>query len=253
MGMRYSGIAALVLSSMAALPAAATTFITGTTTVQGVTLTFGPHPTDLSDKIKGNGAVNGTDLPLITDSGFLVDFTSPTSLHQSGGAGFAAVTGVANGNNNAGFSSLTITPRPSDPMTHYVGVNGFDAINFALSSLGRGNHAYYGDVVLNLLGGGAITFSNVEFDTNGNQHFGISSNDNRIFSSITFDNLWSFNQDGVRLDAQKFDSIRQVSIDLANSRGGGVPEPATWAMMIMGFGAIGGTMRIRGRKVRTAV
>ena len=252
MNMRFGGAMVLAVSSLAGAPAFATTFITGTTTLNGVTLTFGPNPTNLSDKIKGNGAVDGTDLPLITDSGFLVDFTSHDSLHQSGGAGFAAVTGVGNGNNNLGFSSLTITPRASDPITHYVGVDGFDAINFALSSLGRGNHAYYGDVVLNVLGGGAVTFSNVEFDTNGNQHFGISSNDNRIFSSITFENLWSFNQDGARLAAQKFDSIRQVSIDLANTRGGGVPEPATWAMMILGFGAIGGTMRIRGRRVRIA-
>ena len=33
---------------------------------------------------------------------------------------------------------------------------------------------------------------------------------------------------------------------------GGVPEPATWAMLIMGFGAIGGTMRVRRRSVAFA-
>ena len=33
---------------------------------------------------------------------------------------------------------------------------------------------------------------------------------------------------------------------------GGVPEPATWALMIMGFGAIGATMRHRQAKVRFA-
>ena len=32
---------------------------------------------------------------------------------------------------------------------------------------------------------------------------------------------------------------------------GGVPEPATWAMMILGFGAVGGAMR--GREVKTKV
>ena len=34
--------------------------------------------------------------------------------------------------------------------------------------------------------------------------------------------------------------------------GGGVPEPATWALMIMGFGAVGGAMRVRRRAVHFA-
>jgi hypothetical protein len=31
---------------------------------------------------------------------------------------------------------------------------------------------------------------------------------------------------------------------------GGVPEPATWAMMILGFGVVGGAMRVRRRQSR---
>ncbi|WP_254621032.1 PEPxxWA-CTERM sorting domain-containing protein [Sphingomonas sp. CL5.1] len=34
--------------------------------------------------------------------------------------------------------------------------------------------------------------------------------------------------------------------------GGSVPEPATWALMIMGFGAVGGAMRVRRRAVNFA-
>lgn len=34
--------------------------------------------------------------------------------------------------------------------------------------------------------------------------------------------------------------------------GGAVPEPATWAMMVAGFGLVGGAMRTRARKVATA-
>lgn len=34
--------------------------------------------------------------------------------------------------------------------------------------------------------------------------------------------------------------------------GGGVPEPATWALMIMGFGAVGGAMRVRRRGISFA-
>ena len=36
-------------------------------------------------------------------------------------------------------------------------------------------------------------------------------------------------------------------IDPANPNSGAVPEPGTWALLILGFGAIGGAMRRKGR------
>ena len=56
------------------------------------------------------------------------------------------------------------------------------------------------------------------------------------------------------------DSIRQVRVggvqsDLVINPLGGVPEPATWAMLLIGFGAIGATLRTRessGMRLRTA-
>lgn len=50
---------------------------------------------------------------------------------------------------------------------------------------------------------------------------------------LTFSNLESGNNAGVLLDA--------ISV-------GAVPEPATWAMMILGFGLVGGAMRRRTRQ-----
>ncbi|MCW6530158.1 MULTISPECIES: PEPxxWA-CTERM sorting domain-containing protein [Sphingomonas] len=239
----------MAFSITASSSAMAATFITGTTTINGVTLNFSPSPVNLTDKIKGNGATSANNLPLITDSGYLVDFSSPDKLKQSGGAGFASVSGIGNGANSAGFSSLTIDPRGSS--AGYTGFDGFTAINFGLDALGKGNNTYYGDIVLNLLAGGSITFQNVAIQTNGNQHFGISSDDNRIFSSIEFENLWSYGKKN-SVVSQKFDSLKQVSIDLSNaSVTPGVPEPATWTMMIIGFGAVGGVMRKR--KVKTSV
>ena len=57
------------------------------------------------------------------------------------------------------------------------------------------------------------------------------------------------------------DSIRQVRVGgvqnlVINPNTGGVPEPATWAMLLIGFGAIGATLRTRksgsGMRLRTA-
>jgi hypothetical protein len=46
----------------------------------------------------------------------------------------------------------------------------------------------------------------------------------------------------------------QIRITLTGGDiGSGVPEPATWALMILGFGAVGGAMRARARRVRYAV
>ena len=44
----------------------------------------------------------------------------------------------------------------------------------------------------------------------------------------------------------------QNSFEFDNLARGGVPEPATWALMILGFGAIGGALRRRGANVAYA-
>ncbi len=47
-----------------------------------------------------------------------------------------------------------------------------------------------------------------------------------------------------------YSRLDNVSVTLAST--GAVPEPATWAMMIGGFGLVGGAMRRRGTKVAFA-
>ena len=44
-------------------------------------------------------------------------------------------------------------------------------------------------------------------------------------------------------------AVDNVVLQLSAQPPGGVPEPATWAMSIMGFGAIGGTLRRRRRQM----
>ena len=67
-----------------------------------------------------------------------------------------------------------------------------------------------------------------------------------MIAVVTASTLISF----VGFDVPDHVNIDDVSVQ--NAVGGAVPEPATWAMMIGGFGAIGGTMRYRRRKTTVA-
>lgn len=48
-------------------------------------------------------------------------------------------------------------------------------------------------------------------------------------------------------DSNAGDNSGQIAFNI-----GGVPEPATWGMMILGFGAVGGALRYRRRKTSVA-
>jgi hypothetical protein len=69
--------------------------------------------------------------------------------------------------------------------------------------------------------------------------------------------LYSFNLLGTGSDTLLFHeqnipaywALDDVSLDPAGTTGG-VPEPATWAMMLLGFGIVGGAMRARRQRVR---
>ena len=83
---------------------------------------------------------------------------------------------------------------------------------------------------------GAITSVTINAATNmaGFDASRISFDADHIF--VNWQGLW-------------FNSGTVVSLDL---NGGAVPEPASWALMLGGFGAIGGAMRSRKRTVRFA-
>lgn len=61
-----------------------------------------------------------------------------------------------------------------------------------------------------------------------------------------FGNIWLIGADLERLDNHS-DSFKLKSVTYSLPGTGAVPEPATWAMLIVGFGAIGATMRRRGK------
>ena len=96
--------------------------------------------------------------------------------------------------------------------------------------------------------GGILTFDDTLFGT-------------QIFS-LHFGGAGEFDGDVTVLYLFDFGGVGETSVDLSQdgvSNGiiitppGGIPEPATWAMMLMGFGAAGYTLRRRRKTLLTQV
>jgi hypothetical protein len=163
-------------------------------------------------------------------SGIDVLFTGTTTdsnnLLLSSGEGQAKVTGALN----------TGTSNPNDKF----GITNF---NIALE-----NNALFDWIELSLTGTGNVSFSlldnmgnlftsddtgNFIFDlTNGQNKFAFQAVDGQSIAGLSF-----------TVTGGKVETVSQVRIGQAAAAA--VPEPATWALMLVGFGAIGFTMRRR--------
>jgi hypothetical protein len=160
-------------------------------------------------------------------------------LHPSSSGGFAFVEGAT----SSGFSNLTITPQTVD----------FSAFKFNLHlpaatgpSIPNGYHtAFNFDAQVFFAGGGSQTFDDVNLGNgNGENRFLITAGAGQQIDKIVFSDLVGVstrNNDPTLTNDFNFESLRQVSFNA-------VPEPSTWVMFILGFGFIGGMLRLRGRK-----
>ncbi|KQT31992.1 hypothetical protein ASG29_09010 [Sphingomonas sp. Leaf412] len=110
------------------------------------------------------------------------------------------------------------------------GTTSFGA-NFDLTPGGQGLGIKF---LLSLASGGTEMVSAEVPQAFSGQFFGFTSSS--AFTSVT---LQGGTQSGVA-ETYNLDNLR-----FGVSAAGGVPEPATWALMILGFGAVGGAMRRR--------
>lgn len=221
-------IAAFLIA--AAIPASAVTMVSTT-------------GTPLSETIKTNSGITGTSVDFFSDpSNLKVVYSSISMLNPSSQGGFAFVQGV----NDLGFTNLTLTP---DNFT-------FSDIKFNMQlpapdggpTIPNGYKTDFTfDTTVYFTGAGSpVTFNNV--GANGENRFLITGGVGEAISKIVFSNLVGVstkNNAETFTNSYNFDSLRQVSFDAVS----GVPEPGTWALFILGFGAIG--MMLRSGRGRT--
>lgn len=208
---------------------------------------LGANGTPLDEVIKNShgAAVDGNLITLASDpSAYLIDYLSSSTLHYNGNSGgFAQITGPGAGG-GTGFVDLTILPQ-AVTFTEFkfnmqipAAVGSFDPPQGYKTNFTFDTEVFF-------TSGGSQLF-NVDVGAgNGENRFLISADLDEFINKIVFSNLVGTstkNNDPTLINGYNFDSIRQVSFNGVFSP---VPEPATWALFILGFGAIGAMLRRR--------
>jgi len=184
-------------------------------------------------------SATNTDLPLPADQMLVWDFDGLQapgySLSLSGGAGiYDGSDGLISG----------VSAPPPGTTTNYLSVLGggkavLTTPNIRWLSLYMGSPDNYNQIRFNYVGGGHDTLSGVQLAQGafgGNQSVG---------------RRMTYHFNGAQLSSVEFTSSSN-SFEFDNIAAG-VPEPATWAMMIMGFGMAGSAVRSSRRKTVAAV
>jgi len=175
--------------------------------------------------VHNNSAGEDFSLVLTTMPGsYGVEFSSSDLIDAGNGNGVATVDGP--------FSDLTI-----DPLAPIL---GFTAIQFKLDEpTGRPVDRVF-DITVNFTDGTSQFLGNQAFAPNNK--LDVLAEGDEVISSITFSGLEGVNP----VLPFDFRDIKQVSFDAVFDSA--VPEPQSWALLIAGFGLVGGAMRAQRRK-----
>lgn len=166
----------------------------------------------------------------------------------------------------AALAAATATPAAAQTITGSLAfgtpANG-NFFNPSTATIGNGVEFTYQDAA-NLdtadFTGTSLTIKDVTSpNSNAAQFFmSFTSNvagffDNAAFSNNGFGGSFVVNGNTLTFTAPQFNtSGTRTSVITFAGAAGAVPEPATWAMMVIGFGAVGGALRRRS-KVATSV
>jgi hypothetical protein len=171
----------------------------------------------------------------------------PAGFSVTNNADFSAIVGQTR-YQTTGFQNLNILfgPFGNDRSTNYcAGCNGSFTLFFDATTFGTTNgvSGVGLDVTTNLDYDALVTFGD-----NSSQVFTLTRNVQSFFG-LTSDRLIksiAFGPGGNGITTNGSTAIDNLTIGVS----GAVPEPATWAMMIVGFGLIGAAARRR-QSVRT--
>ncbi|MEO8812607.1 MAG: PEPxxWA-CTERM sorting domain-containing protein [Caulobacteraceae bacterium] len=196
---------------------------------------------------------------LIVNGGFETGAFSPwTETDQAGGSGSFFVQQYGQGTPLNGFPTPTQATGGTFFASTDQGGPGSHTISQDFSATGVGTYMLSFDAYVTDQSGQAPVGVGPDYNTIPNQHSEVDLNGVQVYygafspgwQTYTFDvsanvvaglNTLSFNE----VDNQGFYNQGVDNVSLAGA--GGVPEPATWAMMLLGFAAAGATLRRRSR------
>ena len=172
--------------------------------------------------------------------------STPASMAQTsvqGGEGYSgSIPDIAARPLGGTGSFLAIGPGTESALLKIA--KGAYAVSFIWGSIDD-----YNSVVFNYANGSSQTFTGSDIAAlNGTVADGNQSAPSR--NPVVQFNLGGSNVDGqagMNLRSVSFNSDR-AAFEIDNLYVNAVPEPATWGMMILGFGMIGGTLRARARR-----
>jgi hypothetical protein len=221
--MRKTSVAAAAFVALAAFCAPAS----------AATLVLTNNGSDLAEVIHSNGSQTGTSLTLQSQPDpFSILFQSTDSLAVTGN-GVAQVDG-----SSGGFSNLTISPLSNI---------SFSAFKFNMDLPNGPNGAsndFTFDAQVFFTGGGSQLFDNVDLGAgNGVNRALITADANQSINKIVLSDLVLSSTKGqtTTVTDPNFIDLKQMSFNAI----AGVPEPATWAEFILGFGLAGVMLRRR--------
>lgn len=161
-----------------------------------------------------------------------------TFVNSGDGTGAEAFFSIQPGANG----TITLAPNFFGSTTTVNASGAFNLASFDFSdAFDFADDPIQVDFTFNLVGGGTSTATYFADFTPGMQTQLVGVSNILSFSFVTSGSF--FGEDTIQTDNWVYSLV---------DTGGSVPEPATWAMMIGGFGVIGGAMRRRTTKVSFA-